>query len=115
MKRLALVLAGLLIGGLSVVGGHDAYCHYIDFDRGTLCQRPDDTLWRDPSAGCTGGEDIECQEYAEAESCPDSVRLSEDWRHACSWVFLKVEYPPSGPPPYDEGPAPGQGVPGRSS
>ena len=114
MKPRTLLITGLLVavlGALGVVGAHDAYCHYVDLDRGLLCQRPDGSLWRDASSGCTGGEDPQCR----YEPCGDSEALSEDWRHACSWVFLEAEVPPSGPPPFHDGPAPGRGVPGRAT
>jgi len=107
--RWMVALATLVLVPLGVVGVHDAWCHYVDFDIGTLCERADGSLWRDPSQGCTGGNDPQCR----YESCADSEALSEGWRHACSWVFLQNEIGPSGPPPYFEGPAPGQGVLGR--
>jgi hypothetical protein len=107
-KGRGLVLGLLVI--LGAVGVHDAYCHYVHFDRSVLCRRADGSLWRDPSSGCTGGEDPRCR-YA---PCEDSERVSEGWRHACSWVILEAEVPPSGPPPHYDGPSPGRGLPGRA-
>ncbi len=103
------VFVPLMAVGVGAVGFHDAYCHYVDLDSGSLCRRADGSLWRDPSMGCGGHEDPRCR----YEACADSEFLSEDWRHSCSWVVLRTEVPPSGPAPYYDGDSPGRGVPGR--
>ncbi len=105
------VAVGALALGAASVGGHDVYCHYVHYDPSVLCERPDGSLWRDPSDGCTGHEDPDCR----TTDCPASKRISEGWRHTCSWLFLRAEIGPSGPAPHNEGPSPGRGDPGRLS
>ena len=101
-------LGVLAIAGASV-GVHDSYCHYVNFDSSPLCQRSDGSLWRDPSNGCLGHEDPACRD----DSCPDSNKVNEGWRHTCSWLFLRSEVGPTGPPPHYEGHSPRGGLPGR--
>lgn len=110
MIKRTIFLLGLIAIAIAVVGVHDMYCHYIDLDISQLCERPDGSLWRDPSAGCSAGNDPTCQS---TDECANSVFVSEDWRHSCTWVFLHTEVAPNGEPPYHQGPSPGGGVPGR--
>ena len=83
----ALLAASALGLPLLTVATHDAYCHYVHFDRAPLCQRADGTLWRDPSGGCSGHEDPSCGEAV----CADSEMLSEASRHTCSWLISQRE------------------------
>jgi hypothetical protein len=52
------------------VVAHDFYSAISFDDFGLLCQRDDSTYWRDPSNGCTGGNDTRCRNGG---ACPDSV------------------------------------------
>lgn len=92
----AWVVAGVVV--------HDVPCA-AQFNPSMLCERVDGTLWRDPSNGCTAGNDHGCPDG----ECPDSVRVSEPGRRSCSWVIMKKEVPSQSPPPYYTGPFPGRG------
>ena len=71
-----------------VVVSHDAYQAASFRAYELLCQRSDGSLWRDPSQGCTGGEDPRC---TQGTACADSTmvserRLSTFLRQVCSRI-----------------------------
>src|SRR5687767_14821098 len=100
--RVAVVVVVLLVG---TVVAHDAVCS-VTFGSGLLCERPDGSLWRDASYGCSGGEDPAC-----LEPCVDSTPLAEGPRTSCNWLLMRTERPATGDPPHHTGPSPGTGGP----
>lgn len=100
--------AALVVSAASVVS-HDLF-QRISFNPYALCQRSDESFWRDPSNGCFGGEDPRC---TAGTGCADSTMVSEGWRHACSWLLFGLEVGPRGEEPFHEGPSPGGGCLGR--
>ncbi len=103
------VAAGLALIPVVIVS-HDFY-QAATFDTSLLCQRADGSFWRDPSNGCTGGEDRRC---ASETDCAESAIIPEGWRHACTWIVFDSEIRPSGETPFYEGPSRGRGCLGRS-
>jgi hypothetical protein len=109
-RNLGVALGAALASASVVVVSHD-FVESASFNRwDLLCQRSDGSLWRDPSQGCTGGEDPRC---AQGTGCADSAIISEGWRHACTWFLFDQEAAPRGEAPFYEGPSPGGGCPGR--
>jgi hypothetical protein len=106
---LAAFAASACIAG--VVVSHDFYqaASFQGFE--LLCQRADESLWRDPSQGCTGGEDPRC---VEESACADSTIVSEGWRHACTWFIFEKEVATRGEEPFYDGSSPGRGCLGRN-
>jgi hypothetical protein len=110
-RRILGVAAGAALALCAVVVvSHDAYQAASFNATDLLCQRSDGSLWRDPSQGCTGGEDLRC---TEGTGCADSTMVSEGWRHACTWLVFDKEIAPRGEGPFHEGPSPGGGCLGR--
>lgn len=108
-RTVGIALGVALALGPAVVVSHDFY-QAASFDTSLLCQRSDGSFWRDPSNGCTRGNDRRC---ADAPDCADSTTISEGWRHTCTWLIFDSEFRPSGGPPFYTGPAPGRGCLGR--
>lgn len=100
--RITVVVAVLLVGTVVV---HDAVCN-VTFGSGLLCERPDGSLWRDTSWGCSSGEDRAC-----GDPCVDSTPIAEGPRKSCGWLLLKLDRPATGEPPHYTGPSPGTGGP----
>ena len=109
-RRWGVAVVAALASVSIVVVAHDAV-RSASLSIDLLCQRPDGSLWRDPSQGCTGGEDPRC---TTGTGCTDSTILSEGWRHACTWLLFDEEIAPRGEEPFHVGPSPGGGCPGRS-
>ncbi|CAB4601789.1 MAG: hypothetical protein ACK5CE_03690 [Actinomycetes bacterium] len=109
-RRLVIAVGTLLASGAIVVVAHDSYQAFAFQEHGRLCRRTDGSFWRDPSNGCTAGNDLRC---AGEPSCDDSEIISEGWRRACTWFLFDSEVPPTGDPPFYEGEYPGRGCLGR--
>lgn len=97
--------------GATTVGAHDWYPSVWSFNPDLLCQRDDESMWRDLSNGCTGGDDPRCHRET---GCSDSTVLTEGWRHACTWLLFDKERAPSGPEPHIEGQSSGRGCAGQA-
>ena len=113
MKRvrvLILCALGVAVSILGVIVTHD-FLQVLSLSPSLLCERPDGTLWRDASNGCTGGEDPLCDGGL---GCESASPVSEGWRHACTWLFFEEEVPPRGEEPFYSGPSPGRGCVGRA-
>lgn len=108
-RSAGLATCAALTGAAAVVVSHD-FLEAASLDVDLLCQRSDGSFWRDPSQGCTGGEDPRCTDDI---GCADSTMVSEGWRHACTWFFFDREIAPRGEEPFYEGPSPGRGCLGR--
>ena len=89
LRRGLMVLAILI--GVAVVGvvPHDVYCNG-QVAAGSLCERSDGSHWRDPSNGCSGGEDPRCDE---GKGCAASAFAAEPAKTSCAWVMHKDERP----------------------
>lgn len=97
-RTLTTLAAAFVIAVTAGVLGHDAYC-YATFEpsHGILCERDDGSRWRDPSDGCSGGEDPRCRTSDPEPVCADSVVVPEEAQESCGWFVMKLSSPATGP------------------
>lgn len=72
----------MVLGLVVPLGAQQVYCD-LTFDTGLLCERSDGSRWRDPSFGCSAGEDPRC---VDGKGCVDSAKVPEGPRQSCGWL-----------------------------